>query len=315
MPKVSIIVPVFNAEQYLPRCINSILTQTFTDFELILINDGSTDNTGEICDDYAQNDSRIIVVHKENGGANASRMVGVSLANGEWISFVDADDTITKEAIEILVKQISSNTDIIIGRHYDCGSKEILHTPEEYRKITISGKYSVLWGRLFRKHVITLDTFSHPKTIDIGEDMLTNIKIAFNTRKNILIIPNKIYNYNYYSNSISHSVIPSIEYECLFWEELKKAIPTVEISKYEPQLFLHLYRQWLIFCEYKITLPNAWKYSELNSTLINQLHKYKKHVNFINRFLIISNNFLIRLTLISLKKIYNKLPKCLKFLL
>lgn len=91
-PKISIVVPVYNAEKYLGRCINSILAQTFVDFEVLLIDDGSKDYSGNICDDYALIDMRIKVIHKKNEGVSTARNVGLDSARGEWIAFVDADD-------------------------------------------------------------------------------------------------------------------------------------------------------------------------------------------------------------------------------
>lgn len=96
-PKISVIVPVYNVEKYLRRCIDSILAQTFADFELLLIDDGSKDSSGAICDEYAEKDNRILVFHKENGGVSSARNVGLDNAKGEWITFVDADDYVSKE--------------------------------------------------------------------------------------------------------------------------------------------------------------------------------------------------------------------------
>ena len=87
-PIISVIVPVYNVEQYLPHCIDSILTQTFTDFEVLLIDDGSTDNSGRICDEYAKKDNRIRVFHKENGGVSSARNVGLDNAEGEFLGFL-----------------------------------------------------------------------------------------------------------------------------------------------------------------------------------------------------------------------------------
>ena len=95
MPKVSIIVPVYNSEKSISRCIDSILAQTFSDLELILVNDGSQDNSGKICDEYAKKDNRIIVIHKDNGGVSSARNVGLEIAKGEYVTFVDSDDTIS----------------------------------------------------------------------------------------------------------------------------------------------------------------------------------------------------------------------------
>ena len=94
---ISIIVPVYNSEQTLHRCIDSILVQTYRNFELLLINDGSKDRSGEICDEYARKDSRIKVFHKENGGVSSARNVGLDNARGEWITFSDSDDAVTVE--------------------------------------------------------------------------------------------------------------------------------------------------------------------------------------------------------------------------
>lgn len=100
-PKISVIVPVYKAEKYLHRCVDSILSQTFTDFELLLINDGSPDNSGAICDEYAQKDSRVRVFHKENGGVSSARNLGLRKANGEYITFVDSDDHIEQGYLDI----------------------------------------------------------------------------------------------------------------------------------------------------------------------------------------------------------------------
>lgn len=111
MPKVSVIVPVYNVEKYLRRCVDSILSQTFTDFELILVNDGSKDDSGKICDEYVQKDSRIVVIHKENGGVSSARNKGIDAAQGECITFVDSDDYISEDFIENIY---SSNCDFSI---------------------------------------------------------------------------------------------------------------------------------------------------------------------------------------------------------
>ena len=103
-PKISVIVPVYNVEQYLPRCIDSILAQTFTDFELLLIDDGSTDNSGKICDEYAKKkDTKIRVWHKENGGVSSARNMGLDFAKGEYIQFIDSDDFIEKICLKLFI--------------------------------------------------------------------------------------------------------------------------------------------------------------------------------------------------------------------
>ena len=99
---ISVIVPVYNTEKYLHRCVDSILAQTFTDFELLLIDDGSTDSSGAICDESAQKDSRVRVFHKENGGVSSARNLGLDKAKGKWVTFVDSDDWIKESFLNKL---------------------------------------------------------------------------------------------------------------------------------------------------------------------------------------------------------------------
>ena len=112
---VSVIVPVYKVEKYLPECIDSILAQTFTDFELILVDDGSPDNSGKICDDYATRDSRIRVFHKENGGVSSARNLGLDNARGEWIAFVDGDDWVGERYLEHLLEAIEGFSCFVVS--------------------------------------------------------------------------------------------------------------------------------------------------------------------------------------------------------
>lgn len=113
MPKLSIIVPVYKVEQYLHKCLDSILSQTFTDFELILIDDGSPDRCGEICDEYAAKDDRIIVIHQKNKGVSAARNAGLDIARGEYIGFVDSDDWIDPKMYESMLCDTYKDFDIV----------------------------------------------------------------------------------------------------------------------------------------------------------------------------------------------------------
>ncbi len=113
--KISIIVPIFNTERFIVKCIRSILNQTLVDFELILVNDGSTDKSGEICDEFAKKDQRIRVIHKRNGGVSSARNVGLNIARGKYIGFVDSDDYVKKDMYEILYNAITLNVaDIVV---------------------------------------------------------------------------------------------------------------------------------------------------------------------------------------------------------
>ncbi|MBQ8418228.1 MAG: glycosyltransferase [Phascolarctobacterium sp.] len=125
MPKLSIIVPVYKVEQYIHKCVDSILNQTFTDFELILVDDGSPDNCGKICDEYAQKDKRVRVIHKENGGVSQARNLGIDEAEGEYITFIDPDDWIALDMYEKLFDLIGKeDLDVVCFEVYEVkGSK------------------------------------------------------------------------------------------------------------------------------------------------------------------------------------------------
>ena len=111
MPKVTVIVPVYNVEQYLRRCIDSILAQTFGDLELILVDDGSADSSGVICDAYAEKDSRVKVIHQKNSGVSAARNTGLDAAEGEYIAFVDSDDHVDPDYLAALLQ---TKADLVI---------------------------------------------------------------------------------------------------------------------------------------------------------------------------------------------------------
>ncbi len=185
MPIISIIVPVYNVEQYLPRCIESILAQTFTDFELLLIDDGSLDKCGKICDEYAKKDARIRVFHKENGGVSSARNMGLDNARGAYIGFVDADDFINSEMYDILYRgyhsgeevQLSSCGILFEGKKYvpmKDGNNEVHFVSKEKIVSSIFGTENCLRinivNKLFKKDIIGSLHFDN--FYKIAEDVL-----------------------------------------------------------------------------------------------------------------------------------------------
>src|SRR5690625_3020192 len=168
--EISIIVPVYNLERYLPKCIDSILAQTFTNFELILVNDESTDASGEICEKYASIDHRIKVIHKKNGGVASSRNAGLEVAKGQYIGFVDNDDYISKYMFETLYNNAKTySSDIVVCDYsnvYERSSQDMeLFTTDyqiqHYNNIeglnqlytTNNITFVVPWNKLYKKHL------------------------------------------------------------------------------------------------------------------------------------------------------------------
>lgn len=169
---ISVIVPVYNVEQYLERCVSSILNQTYRKFELILINDGSTDECPKICERYAQIDNRIIVVHKENGGLSDARNVGLQIAKGEYITFVDSDDLIAPNALQLLISySVNYNSDIVISTKIESFDKEVncinakveksivVDFCEAEKMIFCENTRWEAWGTLYKSNVIKGEKF------------------------------------------------------------------------------------------------------------------------------------------------------------
>ncbi len=180
-PKISVIVPVYKAEKYLHRCVDSILSQTFTDFELILVNDGSPDNCGKICDEYAQKDNRVRAFHKENGGVSSARNLGLDKAKGEWITFVDSDDWLKPRCLEQLTNKLDAD---MIKCGIEASDKSSIWTVE-------NNKYSVKQFleknekdfivrtscvTLFKTKLINKFNIRFDKHIRYGEDMIFNLQ-------------------------------------------------------------------------------------------------------------------------------------------
>ena len=188
---ISIIVPVYNVEKYLHRCIESILNQTYKDLEIILVDDGSPDRCGQICDDYAQKDSRIKVIHKENGGLGLARNSGIAVCSGEYIMFLDSDDYLAVDAVQVLFDRILSDcSDLAVGKHmdvYDDGTtndwfcawiKDAVLSPDEvFAKLGEKNYISViacaklykrcLWEDIaFPDHKCSEDLWVHPAIIE-----------------------------------------------------------------------------------------------------------------------------------------------------
>lgn len=181
VPLVSIIVPVYNAEKYLNRCIDSILSQTMTDFELLLIDDGSKDNSGRICDEYSEKNARVRVFHKPNGGVSSARNLGLDNAKGKWITFVDADDRCSCNYLEHLLSKVDDDTDLIISYAVICDSTgEKAEVYPEYRvnatnfeRLFVDSDmhwHTSPWAKLYRASIIYENSLRFNEMMHIGED-------------------------------------------------------------------------------------------------------------------------------------------------
>ena len=178
-PRISIIVPVYNTAKYLHRCLDSILQQSFEDFEVLLVDDGSTDGSGKICDEYIAKDSRVRVFHKDNGGVSSARNVGLDNAVGEWVTFIDSDDELNIGGVRLDYEQLP-NVDLILTAYYrkigttyelNVVEREENHDFKTFLSENLNcGIFSVVWGKFFKKEKIGNLRFD--VAMKIGEDTL-----------------------------------------------------------------------------------------------------------------------------------------------
>lgn len=184
-PQISIIVPVYNVEKYLRQCLDSIIAQTFTDWECILVDDGSKDNSGSICDEYAQKENRFRVIHKENGGVSSTRNLGLSEANGNYICFLDSDDRMRPELLKTCIEKIGDSDVLIFGfERFGCRTDKMI-----LKDLKVSGKedcksflyelkengetsefFCFPWNKLYKRDLLVNHSVLFPTDISLRED-------------------------------------------------------------------------------------------------------------------------------------------------
>lgn len=282
MPLISVVVPVYKVEPYLSRCIDSILAQTFTDFELILVDDGSPDNCGKICDKYAQKDKRIQVIHKENGGLSSARNEGIDWSfansNSQWLTFIDSDDWIHPQYLELLLfGATSTNTDICVCEYtetsefsdfekFDNTNTQMLSPEELFVNYHVTA--TIACCKLYKKSCFESIRYPLGK---LHEDEFTTYKILFE-KKHISYIKEPLYFYYTNPDSIVRSewspkrldAISAIEEQIAYFQKSghKKALVKVERKLL-----------WYIIAQIEIT-EKSDKYAYLTPKLIKMLRIY-----------------------------------------
>ena len=200
--EISIVIPVYNKAEYIGHCLEGLLQQDFSSFEIICVCDGSTDNSADICDQWAARDERVRVIHKDNGGVTAARRRGVEEASGRYILFVDADDELLPHALQTLYDAIEQHqADEVVGtfRLHTGEASPVVYTgsvePDALIRTIITGKnhFPILWACIFRKEILenTLDT---PREIIEGEDKMMQVKVLMKQPK-VYFINDCVYQY------------------------------------------------------------------------------------------------------------------------
>ena len=273
---VSVIIPIYNVEEFLPRCLDSVCGQTFSDLEIILVDDGSTDSSGQICDTYARSDSRIRVIHKENGGLSEARNTGLDKATGEYILMPDGDDVLHPQMIEILYNLITSGNyefSMCMGDEVYDTSKILMKAVETYTDIPSTvyrqeellkiwgleyfqnqGHYSVAWNKLFKRS--SLDGLRYIKTME--EDVEFSCRYYQRIQKAI-VTSLLLYYYIQRIGSLTNPTtgfryvhIPETTMECL------KDLPE-ESSEYRALVLRRLYRQMPFLLRKAVVCPSVYR--------------------------------------------------------
>lgn len=282
MPKLSVIVPIYNTEKYLSNCIESILNQTFADFELILVDDGSTDGSGDVCDEYCQSDDRVKVIHQKNGGVTEARKQGIEVALGEYISFIDSDDWIESNMYQAMLEKADAyDADMIL-----CDMiAEKQDTSTVIRSSNLSGFFAAqqleqeifsnmlfdfsknepglslnLCNKLIRSAIAKPAFAEFPSSVTYGEDALGSLICILNSKKIFIMENGAFYHYRqaeeFLTREISITLLPrlsdfAVNTQNHFSEFWFNGID--QLSGYIAQVSLYCVRQILIFNkEYKL---------------------------------------------------------------
>lgn len=297
----SIILSIYNVEDYLNRCIDSILDQKFTDYEIILVDDGSTDSSSEICDQYGKSNSNIKVVHKENGGLSSARNSGLEVADGKYIFWVDADDWLESDALQILYDKIRKYYPDIVTFNY-CrmpsyekvisSLKEGIYYKEQLQEDIIpmilnetwDYNFSV-WSHVYKKEYIKQFSFISERVVG-SEDFLFNLT-AYSYAESVLVIESCLYNYDYRPGSLVNRyrkdlITQYLELYNHFCQVLKD---TENFRKYRRQLanFYVWNSYWVSMGnECKITKEHSKKDGKNNIKMLLSQKEFHENLNLVS---------------------------------
>lgn len=285
-PSISIIIPVYNVKPYLKRCIESVLNQTFKDFELILVDDGSTDNSGEICDEYAGRDKRVVVIHQENAGQAHARNVALSHSNGMFILYADCDDYVCKDHVKAMVDlALEYNADIV-----QCSMKKFTKEKEikddaigrpEFEIYTASAAleeycyqrkfYPGPWCKIIRREL--MDGLLFPSGTGY-EDMAIMHRLLGRAEK-IILLPAVLYYYRQHSSSTMHTKFSDKKIDRIrIAEQLKKYI-----EEYFPENIRAVKtRYFLANIQLAMDVPYSRQYCEVRADMKKNICSVRRDV-------------------------------------
>lgn len=302
---VSIIIPVYNAQQYIAKCIDSVISQSYINWELILVDDGCTDKSGEICDKYAQKDKRIKVFHKKNGGVSSARNVGISRSVGEWLYFIDSDDFIDPDTLSESIKKTNTESiDLIVhglvnDYIYNGESIGLPYKSIEDKNIKdiieFTDKYGLLKGpvcKLFRHSIIKENKLLFDESLSYGED--TKFTFEYLQKcKSIVFVPEHFYHYCFRLNgSLTQRSYPYSSWDNTAKMLLQLRLPIMKIFSMPDSYFQFIRFEYIshliraVYAMYKDDIPKSERLEYLNKLHDDAyLRAPHKDLKYLNRFI------------------------------
>lgn len=240
-PLVTVVLPVYNGEKYLVSAVNSVLAQTYTNWELLIVDDGSTDSSATLCDDFAARDFRISVFHQPNGGVNAARAKGIDNASGKYLTFLDADDTLLPHALDYMTGLFQDGIDLVAN-----GKQERIYSRADYVKALWNGETGlVLWGKMFRTSLFRPIDYNLDRRLVMGEDLLLNSIYALNINA-ASIFTRTVYAVNRNNEtSVTRTFKHNWEYEKFYFNKVE-------------ELFLNQCKDWDSYEDIKLLVNKCW---------------------------------------------------------
>lgn len=293
MLKVSIIMPVYNAEKYLHRAINSILSQTMKEWELILINDGSTDSSASICEEYTDLDERVKVIHKENEGVAIARKIGIENATGEYSIHFDSDDWAEPTMLEELYNKAKiENSDMVIADYFiNTDYKQYISKQKPTKLISSSilidilkGKlFGALWNKLIRTNLYNIYNASFFKGINYREDMLICVQLLQHLNIRISYLNKAFYHYFINQNSITHKISrKTYQNQILFQKKLESILTDKQFESAKNFLALSIFTEGFINnCLTKQETANEFKKHEFTAFHYSESFRWRLGYFFI----------------------------------
>lgn len=300
-PIVSVIVPAYNSGSSIQRCIESIQKQTIETIEIIIVDDGSVDDTRSLCHAIIEADKRVSYVYQSNAGPYIARMTGIDRANGRYITFVDSDDTIKADTLEVMLALMNESIDVVVLEStYDA---EL--TVEEYAKCLLSFKFLSVWGKLFRRELfINKAKNDIPSIIKVGEDFLMNLKTLENIKGKVSLRKINKYSYNANSkNSIQRTQKFDYDYEktmVIHVESIITRLPFYQTLRHTLFQWKMTYLSGMIANNYQVLYDDDWIVALLKEA-------DKERLSLRNRITIraVNGNTFLRLILVQCRSLKN----------